>query len=242
LPDPVLTGSRTGLPAAARRPLLPDLSATNAGLLGLFSVAAILLGSLAAAIAYVGPAGETYSPFNHFISELGHTSQSRLSIVFDAGVVIGGLGLGFFLPTLALHLTGRYRPALTIAGIVAGTSGSLVGIFSMDTHAVHRLVSAVFFCTGWVVAAIFSVWLARHRGVLPRRLLVPGAVSIAVFWIFLAVYSTYRPLDPNAPILVRPVVWTVPLLEWAALLSLLVWFGCVSLALLADRQWPAPKP
>jgi len=71
--------------------------------------------------------------------------------------------LGLFLLILSRRLTGRYRPALMLAGIVAGTSGALVGIFPMDTHAVHRLVSSVFFCTGWIVVAVFSVWLARRR-------------------------------------------------------------------------------
>ena len=193
-------------------------------------------------MAYVGPAGEAYSPLNHFISELGETGQSRLALVFNLGIVIGGLGLGLFLLVLARHLTGRFRPALTLAGLAAGTSGTLVGIFPMDTHAAHRLVSGVFFCTGWIVVAVFSAWLARHRAAdLPRWLLFVGAGSIAIFFAFLAVYTTYHPVDPNAPILARSAVWTVPLLEWASLLSLLAWFMCVSAILLSRRRWPAAE-
>ena len=241
-PDPVFPGSRTGRPASAPRLLLPNLSATNAALLGLGSTGLILLGAAIAAVAYVGPAGEAYSPFNHFISELGQTSQSRLAVAFDGGVVLGGIGLGVFLLTLARHLTGPHRPALAIAAVIAGVSGSLVGVFNMDTHALHRVVSAVFFLTGWVLIAVFSLWLARHRGSLTRRLLAPGIVSIAIFWTFIAVYSTYRPADPDAAILVRSAVWAVPLLEWASLLSLLFWFGCVSIVLLANRRWPEAAP
>ena len=160
--------------------------------------------------------------------------------MFNAGIVIGGVGLGLFLLILSRRLTGRYRPALLLAGIVAGTSGTLVGIFPMDTHAVHRLVSGVFFCTGWIVVAVFSVWLARHpQSGFPRRLLVPGAISVAIFFVFLAVYSTYRPIDPDAPILERSAIWTVPLLEWASLLSLLAWFVCVSLVLVRRPTWPS---
>ena len=156
--------------------------------------------------------------------------------MFNAGIVIGGIGLGLFLLILARHLTGRYRPAVMLAGIVAGTFGTLVGVFPMDTHAVHRLISGVFFCTGWIVVAVFSVWLARHpQSGFPRRLLVPGAISVAIFFAFLAVYSTYRPVDPDAPILERSAIWTVPLLEWASLLSLLAWFVCVSLVLVRRR-------
>ena len=196
----------------------------------------ILLGALVTAIPYVGYAGEGYSPLNHFISELGETGRSQLAPVFNAGIVIGAIGLGLFLLILSRRLTGRYRPALMLAGIVAGTSGTLVGIFPMDTHAVHRLVSGVFFCTGWIVVAVFSVWLARRRpSGYPRWLLAPGAISVAIFFVFLAVYSTYRPIDPDAHIIGRGAIWTVPLLEWASLLSLLAWFVCVSLVLVRQR-------
>ena len=67
---------------------------------------------------------------------------------------------------------------------------------------------------------------------------MPGATCVVVFMAFVAVYSTYRPLDPNAHILDRPTVWTVPLLEWASLLSLLAWFVCVSLVLARRATWP----
>jgi hypothetical membrane protein len=213
-----------------------DLSARAAGSLALASVAVILLGSLATATAYTGYAGEGYSPLNHFISELGETTASRLALVFNSGLVIGGAGLGSFLMILARYVTGRYRPALMLAGAVAGLSGILVGIFPMDTHAAHRVVSGMFFCTGWIVVSIFSLWLVRRRPAsFPTVLLLPGAVSIATFVTFLAVYSTYRPLDPNAHILARPALWKVPLLEWASLLSLLFWFACVAISLIRRR-------
>jgi hypothetical protein len=227
------------VPTAAERSDLLHVPSSAAGALGLGAVALILLGALAAAIPYVGYAGEGYSPLNHFISELGETAISRLALAFNVGIVVGGSGLGLFLVMLSRHLTGRYRPAIMLAGIVAGTSGSLVGIFTMDNHAVHGLVSGIFFCTGWIVVAVFSMWLVGHpRSGFPRRLVVPGAASVAINLAFLAVYATYHPMDPNAPILQREPIWTVPLLEWASLLSLLVWFVCVSLALVRQRQPP----
>jgi hypothetical membrane protein len=235
-------GPDTAARAAAGRSDPFDVSPRAAGALGLGATAVILLGALVTAIPYVGYAGEGYSPLNHFISELGETGRSQLAPVFNAGIVIGAIGLGLFLLILSRRLTGRYRPALMLAGIVAGTSGALVGIFPMDTHAVHRLVSSVFFCTGWIVVAVFSVWLARRRpSGYPRWLLAPGAISVAIFFVFLAVYSTYRPIDPDAPIVVRSAIWTVPLLEWASLLSLLLWFVCVSLVLVRRPTWPSTE-
>jgi hypothetical protein len=203
-------------------------------LLGLGSVGVILLGMLAAAIPYRGYAGEGYSPLTHFISELGEIAASRLAWAFNLGIVLGGIGLGAFLLLLADRLGGRFRIALVVIGAVAGVSGTLVGVFPMDYLATHRVVSDVFFVTGWLVAGIFSLWLvAAPRPDFSRWLLVPGAAVVVVFLTFIAVYTTYRPADPEARILVRSDgIWTVPFLEWASLLSLLVWFVCVSIVLL----------
>ena len=232
LPDP----ARAGSPVTSERSDSSIASARPLGVLGLGAVAVILLGAIATAIPYAGYAGEGYSPVNHFISELGERPQSQLAVVFNAGVVIGGIGLGLFLAIVSRHLTGRYRPALLLAGIVAGTSGTLVGLFPMDTHAAHRLASDVFFLSGWIVAAIFSLWLAtgRRRGI-PRLLLAPGILCVAVSLIFIGVYSTYHPIDPNANIVARSAMWTVPLLEWASLLSLLLWFVCLSAVLVRQK-------
>lgn len=208
-------------------------SARSTGLLGLAATAAILGSALVAAVPYRGWAGETYSPLNHFVSELGEVARSQLSVAFNFGVIIGGLGLGLFLILLSRRLTGRYRPALAIAGVVADVSGTLVGIFPMDYHAIHGLVSAIFFCTGWIVMAIFSAWLLTmpQRG-FGRWLLIPAALGVAASLLFVAVFATYSPLPADTHIIERPEVWTVPALEWAALLGLLSWFACVSLELL----------
>jgi len=206
------------------------------GLLGLASVGIIAAGMLATDLVYRGYEGEAYSPLSHFISELGEVAMSRLAWLFNLCLVVGGMGLGTFLLMLAGHLSGRYRTALLIVGLAAGVSGTLVGIFPMDYHVTHRVVSDVFFLTGWLVAVIFSLWLMTAPAPdLPRWLAAPGIAVAGVFLAFIAVYSTYHPADADARVIDRPDVWAVPIFEWAALLSLLAWFACVSLVLLRER-------
>jgi hypothetical membrane protein len=211
------------------------VTARRLGLLGLASVGVIVLGMVVTAFPYRGYDGEAYSPLNHFVSELGEIAASRLAWVFNLGIVLGGAGLGAFLLLLASRVSGRFRPTLVVAGIVAGVSGALVGIFPMDYVGTHRLVSETFFLSGWMVAGIFSWWLlAAPDAGLPRWLVLPGAAVVVVSLTFIADYATYVGTDPAGRILERPAFWSIPFLEWASLLSLLGWFVCVSIVLLRD--------
>jgi hypothetical membrane protein len=204
--------------------------------LGLASVGVILLGMVIAGVAYRGHAGEAYSPLNHFISELGEIAASRLAAAFNLGILVGGLGLLAFLMILAGRLDGRYRSALIAVGAVSGVAGALVGVFPMDYRNLHQIVAGVFFLTGWLTTIVASLWLVRAPAPsLPRWLLIPGAVVVVATLTFIPVFSGYRPANPGGPVLDRPDgVWSVAVLEWAALLSLLAWFVCVSLALLRE--------
>jgi hypothetical membrane protein len=200
------------------------------GALGLGSIAVILVGMILAALPYSGYAGEAYSPLNHFISELGEIAASHLAWVFNLGIVLGGLGLGAFLVLVSRRVDGRLRPALRTASVVAGIAGTAVGIFPMDYPTVHKVVSLAFFLSGWIVAAIFSLWQLRRPGSgFTRWLLVPAAVDVIVSWVFIAVFAGYRPVDPSAKIIERGDVWSVPALEWASLLCLLLWLACLAL-------------
>lgn len=220
------------------RTISVSVTGRRLGLLGLASVGIILLGMVATAIPYRGYAGEGYSPLNHFVSELGEIAASRLAWVFNLSIVLGGIGLGTFLLLLSSRLKGRFQTALVAAGVVAGVSGTLVGVWPMDYLSTHRVVSDAFFLSSWLVAGIFSAWLvALPRPGFSRLLVVPGAAAVLISLTFIAVYSTtYHPADPNARILNRPDgFWNVAGLEWASLLSLLVWFVSVSTALLRQE-------
>ena len=74
----------------------------------------IVLGALLSAVAYRGAVGEPYSPFNHFISELGQVGVSRLAAVFNAGLIVGGLLLIPFMLGLGAWLLGSAAGASTL--------------------------------------------------------------------------------------------------------------------------------
>ena len=214
----------SGEPAVSIR-----LSGRQLGLLGLGSVAVILTGMVITAIPYRGYAGEVYSPLNHFISELGEIAASHLAWVFNLGILLGGSGLGAFLLLVSRRVDGPFRPALVAAAFVAGVSGSAVGVFPMDYRTVHGLVALCFFLSGWIVAAIFSLWQLRRPGSgFPRWLVLPAALDVIVSWIFIIIFAGYHPANPNARIIDRPDFWSVPAFEWASLLCLLFWLACLA--------------
>ena len=64
-------------------------SARFGALSGLLGVVIIIFGTEVAASAYRGRAGETYSPLNHFVSELGHAHVSAEAMLFNVSLVAG---------------------------------------------------------------------------------------------------------------------------------------------------------
>jgi hypothetical membrane protein len=216
---------------------------TRAAWAGLVGVAAVIVGSLVAGVAYSGSAGEAYSPLNHWISELGEIGVSSLAVVFNLGLVVGGASFVAFHAGLFAATTGRARFAIVVVGVMSGVAGALVGILPMNNHGAHQAVALTFFLTGWIGPAILAVRLLRGpRDGLPSWLAVPGFVAAVAFTWFLVVL-----FDPatgtsglHAPA-TRGTVWLVATLEWATLAAILTWTACAALVLLR-REGPGPGP
>lgn len=66
---------------------------------GYVGTTVLVIATLVTALTYTGADGQRYSLLNHFVSELGHTQDSKLAAVFNAALVFGALMLG-------LHLVG----------------------------------------------------------------------------------------------------------------------------------------
>ncbi len=60
------------------------------GYLGLFASAIIVITSVVTAFNYKGKKGESYSPLNHFVSELGEVGVAAYAAVFNTGLIFSG--------------------------------------------------------------------------------------------------------------------------------------------------------
>jgi hypothetical membrane protein len=200
-----------------------DRLAIWAGLLG-----AVVMGiaSIATAVAYIGSSGESYSPLNHYVSELGELGVSRLATVFNLGLEIGGVCFVLFIVGLAAARGGRLRFVYGLTGIVAGVGGALVGVFPMNDLRTHDLVALTFFLLGLVTVLLASIDFVRAPDQrFPRWLAVVGAATVAAFAAFLVVLfgGGSRAVSPLSPPEVRPAVSALTVLEWLLIVGILGW-------------------
>lgn len=178
-----------------------------------------------ASMAYVGSSGERYSPLNHFISELGHTAESEASAVMNAGLLIGGPLFSLFMIGIALRFRGIVRPALLVGGALVGLSGGLVGIYPMDVDlARHALVAIGSFAGMLLMLAIFALATAlAHPPVYPRWLAVLPAPAVICSMVFLYLLVTTGLQVLAAPAGERAPVLLITVVEWGALIGLVIW-------------------
>jgi len=197
-----------------------------------FAGSAIMLsGALVAAVAYRGRGGETYSLFNHYISELGEVDVSALAIVFNSGMVAGGCLIVVFMTALGCYLNSRLGWHASSAGIFSGLACSLTGIFPMDGFFIHAAAAYSFFYSGLISVVLFILVIAldkEHKA--NKWLLVPGTACAASFASFLLVPYFTQSLDVRTfgIAVARPRIWPIALFEWSVFLSVVTWISIVS--------------
>jgi len=200
------------------------------GMAGSIVVLACILVPMAA---YVGGAGERFSPLNHFISELGDVGVSRLAPLFNAGLIAAGALYVPFVLGLGAAVGGWWAAAGTLAGLVAAVSVACVGVFPMNDLAPHITAAMTFFRSGLVTVLLFGVAIQLQRAdrrVIDRRSNIAGIAALISFAVFIA----WIELQPGGSagfhpsvFASRPAVWTSAILEWLVLVAVIAWFFVV---------------
>ena len=197
-----------------------------AGFIGsaFFAIASIVTG-----VFYIGTQNEAFSPLNHWVSELGEMGVSRLALVFNTGLFIGGLALALFFFVLGRMRHSRLANIYVVIGVIAGISGALVGVFPMNNRSIHIVFALGFFVLGWVAVGLasYDIW-RRPEPRLSRWLPALGALTVTVFLLFLSVYipDLYTGTGDD-----RPDVSVATVLEWLVLIGIMGW------VLVASATW-----
>ena len=180
-----------------------------------------LVAAVVAALAYSGSAGQAFSPLNHWVSELGEIGVSSLALLFNLGLFVGGMAFALFM--VALGLLRRTRLAWTYAtiGCIAGVSCALVGVFPMNQRTIHIVVALGFFVLGWICFALASIDIWRRPDPrFARWLPALGAITVALFLMFLSVYIPYLYTGTGSD---RPPLSPATVLEWLVAVGLIGW-------------------
>lgn len=202
----------------------------------------ILAGCLITALPYRGRSNEKYSILNHFISELGEIGVSKLAMVFNIGMIIGGALFLPFIAGLGIVLGTLWSYIGMAAGLLAAVSSILVGVFSMDRLEPHRKAAMTFFRSGLVTVLFFTIAVfvqPAGQRVIPLAVNIFGILAIVSYSAFLVIVSQKTDkkgqenylLDPTEKKM-RPRFWRTPFLEWMLFFATIAWFLCVSLILI----------
>ena len=189
-----------------------------AGFIGsaFFVIASIVAGSF-----YLGTQNEAFSPLNHWVSELGEVGVSRLALVFNVGLFVGGLALALFFFALGRMRHSRLANIYVLVGVIAGVSGALVGVFPMNNRSIHIIFAMGFFVLGWVAVGLasYDIW-HRPEPRFSRWLPALGALTVTVFLLFLSVYIPYLYTGTGDD---RPDLSVATVLEWLVLIGIMGW-------------------
>ena len=197
---------------------------------GVLGSALLLVLSVVAALVYTGTAGEGFSPLNHWISELGEMSVSRLAVLFNVGIFVGGICLAIFMTSLGLLRQSRLAWLYVPIGILAGIGGAFVGVFPMDSGGPHVPAALTFFVLGWMSVGLASIDLYRRPDPrFPSWLPWLGALTVLAFLLFLSLYIPYL-MDTGASSRDRAPFRLVVALEWLVLIGIMSWVFVASLS------------
>ncbi len=217
---------------------MPDRFVRLGLIAGLVGVLLVTLGSVIAAVSYVGRQGQSYSPLNHWVSELGEQTVSARADVFNLGLIVGGACFVVFMLTVGHIARGPFGVAGAIVGVIASISASLVGVFPMNDLSSHAVVALAFFGLGWVAVVLLTVALRQ------RRLVGAGVSALAIatagcFVAFLVVlFAEGVGIDALAAPSARQAVSLVTILEWLVVSGVSAWVATVAIVLLRHPGSP----
>ena len=206
-------------------------------LAGMVGVIVGVIGVTIPSLVYRGTEGEKYSFLNHYISELGETGISRLSWMFNLGMIISGLSIMLASLSLGIILPGFWAKAGLLLGGIAGLALCMVGVFPMNKIKPHSISAIAFFRAGLLMVLFFSLAIGSQPAenlLVSRWLGLVGLIPMLAFGIFLGLMWSVRKQNQEAldtAGLERPRVWKFAVAEWSIFFSMILWILVLALAL-----------
>ena len=213
--------------------ILAVMKSKVAAYFGFIAFGLIVLGAVLSAWFYSGRTNESYSFFNHFISELGNRNYSSHAYFFNDAMILGGIPVMVFMYGIYTMLQSRIRYVFLFTGLLAGMLCMLLGHFSSDRYEIHIKVALGQFNTMLVSSILFSLAVLREgaKSYFPRWIAYIGALPIVCIAIFLGLEYSHQADMKNGHIhqllYHRPAIWPLPFMEWVVFFSLMVWIALI---------------
>jgi hypothetical membrane protein len=197
-----------------------------------------------ASLQYQGVHEEAYSLLNHFISELGDPKYSKGAIIFNLGLILGGLFLIIFMFGLAKYYSTKLSYSAGIIGMFASLMCSLIGFFPVNLLNIHFIFTTAFFIGGLASITLFAIEIVRDkRKQLPKWFAIPGFMGVGCFTVFLIMlYGFTDGFQPSlSPFIIkpnefsRPAFWLFPFTEWLVLITALIWIFLTSIYVIKKK-------
>ena len=179
---------------------------------------------------YTGTLGESFSMFNHYVSELGELGVSELAWMFNIGMILSGSLFIPFMIGLGIYLDNIISKISALVGVFSCVSIVFVGIFPMNYATGHYISAISFFLSGMVMTFLWALAILYQKDVrIHRGLSLGGFLNMAIFILFL--YGPWGPTEGT-----RPEFSMRTALEWA------IYFAIVGyLLVLALYVWRKEK-
>lgn len=159
----------------------------------------------------------SYSPFNNWISDLGSSIKNPAGyIYFNIGCILTGLTIIVSAIGLVRWKTTNFKQKNFIflsqcCGILMALALIMVGIFSEDYGVIHSFWATVFFILLLIFITITNIVLKNHINYM-REIWYYTFISITIDLIFMLTFS---------------IGIHLPILEWLAVFSGLIWIGLI---------------
>ena len=198
---------------------------------GLATCAILYLVIIIAAIPYRGQQGETYSIFNHFISELGSQRFSTNQLIYNIGVVAAALGFAVFTYGLRFFCNSKTAIYAVNIGVVSSVLCVGVGLVPEDYRYPHLILAFTFFCMMTLAVTLFSISILREKeNPFPKYLGLHGLLVPLAFAFFLAMPKHLMAAKRiEGALFERPQIWWLPFMEWCLFFALTSWIMLISL-------------
>lgn len=191
-----------------------------------------------AAIAYVGQQGQTYSVFNHFISELGSTQFSARYIIYNSGIVCGAITFGLFVYGLSAYANTKLSRISVFIGVFSAVLCMGVGMVPEDHRVPHLILALGFFFMATLSVSIFSWSIVKEvQNPFPSYTAIHGFLIPVTFGLFMSMPKDLMATKRSAgPLFERPEIWWLPFLEWIVFALMTTWILVMSVEMLQLQQ------